>query len=90
MGGLLPIFKYDSCGYSGDLNDIEVTCFVVLKNNCTNTPGNSNGLAAFLLNLVWDIDAAFQQFFDTINSKIYVRAKINRVWGNWIEIQRIL
>ena len=35
------------------------------------------------MNLVWDIDASFQLFFDTINLELYVRNKINRVWGDW-------
>lgn len=90
VGGLLPIFKHSTEGYSGDLNDISYSGIITLKSQCTNCPEDSNGLAAFLINLVWDIDASYQLFFDTINSKLFVRVKLNRNWKGWIEIQRVL
>ena len=83
VGELLPIFIFNSNRYSGDLNSINETGVTVLTTGCTNCPNGVDGLAAFVMNLVWDIDASFQLFFDTINLELYVRNKINRVWGDW-------
>ena len=86
VGGLLPIFIFNSNRYSGDLNSINETGVTVLTIGCTNCPNGVDGLASFVMNLVWDIDASFQLLFDTNNVELYMRRKYTQVWGDWKKI----
>lgn len=80
--------KVNYGSYTGDLNNIPVivnkqTIYRVIP-NCKNspTPGEHGILRTMYID---NSKYAIQEFLSHANTKLFIRSKLNDVWGNWVE-----
>lgn len=80
--------KVNYGSYTGDLNNIPVivnkqTIYRVIP-NCKNSP--TPGEHGILRTMYIDKSKyAIQEFLSHANTKLFIRSKLNDVWGNWVE-----
>ena len=78
--------KFDTRGYTGDLDDVPFTipntthCYLIYNTSCTNMPNNLTGT---LYNTYFGDVAWATQLFIGLEGSIYTRNKANGTWSSW-------